>query len=286
MYKLRKLFVAFCCLMVATVGAQNFNETINKELQFKTQSTDNLLIVDNVYGSIEIEGYNGNTLKIEADKSIRAYNTRALEQGKKEVDLRIEEVDNYIYVFLNTPYTKFDRETGRFSHNENNSRRNYKYTVDFKIKVPYKTNIELKTINNGSITVKNVHAKEVVVSNINGPITLENISGKTYANALNRDINISYKTKPLDGSFYSSLNGNINIVVKENLNADVSFNTLNGAFYTNLGTSSMKPLTSVDVYQRDRGTKYKVNAKQQFRIGKGGAKLSFDLLNGDATIKM
>ncbi len=48
----------------------------------------------------------------------------------------------------------------------------------------------------------------------------------------------------------------------------------------------MKPLTTVNSYKKSSGVKYKVNSKQRFRIGTGGAKLSFDLLNGDATIKM
>ncbi|MDJ0645983.1 MAG: DUF4097 family beta strand repeat-containing protein [Flavobacteriaceae bacterium] len=286
MYKLRKLYVVFCCLLAASAGAQSFNETISKELQFKSRSDDNLVVVDNIFGSIEVEGYNGSTIKIEAEKSINAYNNRALEQGKKEVGVRVEEIDNYIYVFLDTPYSRFNRETGRFSYHENNSRRNYSYTLDFKIKVPYTTNLELKTVNDGNLVVRNVHANEIVVKNINGPITLDNISGKTHANALNRDINISYKTKPLDGSTYESLNGNINIMIKENLNADVSFKTMNGGFYTNLNTAGMKPLSSLDTYKKGRGTKYKLNSKQRFRIGNGGAKLSFDLLNGDATIKM
>ncbi len=280
------LLFLVCGSLALTLNAQRFEETINKEVQFKTKSAENLLVVDNVFGSIEVEGYSGSSIKIEAKKEIDAYNNRALEQGKKEVDLRIETVDNYIYVFLNTPYTRFNRETGRYSHHENNSRRNYNYTLDFKIKVPYNTNIELKAVNNGSVNVKNVHANEIVVNNINGPITLDNISGKTHANALNRDINISYKSKPVDGSSYKSLNGNINIMIKEDLDADVSFKTLNGGFYTNLTTSNMKPLTSVDTYKRRSGAKYKINAKQRFRIGSGGAKLSFDLLNGDATIKM
>lgn len=286
MNNLKTLFLVSYCLSAVTISAQSFNETITKELKFSNQSPDNLLVVDNVFGSIDVEGYNGPTIKIEAKKSINAYNNRALEQGKKEVDIRIEEVDNYIYVFLNTPYTRFNKETGRYSHHENNSRRNYSYTLDFKIKVPYKTNVELKAVNNGKVYVKNVHAREIVANNINGPITLDNISGKTHANALNRDINISYKTKPVDGSSYKSLNGNINIKVKENLNADISFKTLNGGFYTNLNTSNMKPLTSIDTYKMGNKAKYKINAKQQFRIGKGGAKLSFDLLNGDATIKI
>lgn len=285
MKNIKIMLVAIITLSVSMVTAQKFNETIKKELQFKSNSSENLLIVDNVYGSIDIEGYNGNTIKIEAHKSIDAYNNRALEQGKKEVGVKVVEIDNYIYVYLDTPYSRFNRETGHFSHNEGNVRRNYKYRLDFKIKVPTKTNIEIKAINKGGINVKNIHAKEIVVNNINGPITLDNISGITHVNALNKDIDITYKTKPIDGSTYRSLNGDITIKINDNLNADVAFKTLNGGFYTNLATTNLKPITTFDTNKKRRGAKYKLNSKQQFRIGNGGAKLSFDLLNGDVTIK-
>ncbi len=277
------LICTVACLM--TYG-QSHKETIKKELRFKTNSSENLLVVDNIFGSIEVEGYSGATIQIEAEKSIDAYNNRSLEQGKQEVGLRVVEVGNTIYAFLNTPYTQFFEETGRYNHNERNSRRNYNYSLNFKIKVPHATNIELKTVNNGDIKVSDVYAKEIIVKNINGAITLDNITGKTYANALNQDINISYKTKPLDGSSFKSLNGNINIDIKEALDADITFKSMNGGFYTNLSTSSAKPLSSVAKHKRNNGVKYKVNSNQRFRLGDGGAKLSFDLLNGDATIKI
>lgn len=279
-----KIFI-ICLLLVTVTYAQEFNETIKKELQFDQTTDENFLVVDNVNGPIKVEGYNGSLVKVEAHKSINAYNSRALEQGKKEIGIKIEKIDNTIYVYLDSPYSRFNRETGSFSHNEHNVRRNYKYKIDFTIKVPLTTNIEVKTMNNGNVNVQNIHAKTIVANNLNGAISLDNISGKTHVNALNRDIDISYKTKPMDGSTYKSLNGDINVTVNSDLNADVAFKTLNGGFYTNLSTTNLKPETTLSTYKKRRGTKYKLNSKKQFRIGNGGSKLSFDLLNGDATIK-
>jgi len=279
-----KIIIAFICFS-NSINAQEFKETITKELSFKNKSSENLIIVDNVYGSIEVEGYNGNTIKIEVDKKIKGLNTRSLEQGKKEIGIKIVEKGNYIYVYLDSPYTVFDIETGRFSHNEHNSRRNYNYLLNFKIKVPMKTNIELKAINNGNIYVKNINATQIVVKNINGAITLDNVSGQTYANALNKDINITYTKNPKDESSYYSLNGDIKIIVKEKLNADISFKTLNGDFYTNFETSKLDSETSLKEIKGRKGIKYKLNSRERFKIGNGGVKLNFDVLNGDVIIK-
>jgi len=279
-----KIIIAFICFS-NSINAQEFKETITKELSFKNKSSENLIIVDNVYGSIEVEGYNGNTIKIEVDKKIKGLNTRSLEQGKKEIGIKIVEKGNYIYVYLDSPYTVFDIETGRFSHNERNSRRNYNYLLNFKIKVPMKTNIELKAINNGNIYVKNINTTQIVVKNINGAITLDNVSGQTYVNALNKDINITYNENPKNESSYYSLNGDIKIIVKEKLNADISFKSLNGNFYTNFETSKLDSEISLKETKSRKGIKYKLNSKERFKIGNGGVKLNFDVLNGDVIIK-
>ncbi len=279
-----KIVISFICL-TTSLNAQEFKETITKEFSFKSQSLENLIVVDNVYGSIEVEGYNGNAIKVVVDKTIKGFNTRSLEQGKKEIGVKFAEKGNYIYIYLDSPYTLFDLETGRFSHNERNSRRNYNYLLNFKIKVPMKTNIELKAINNGNIYVKNINANQIVVNNINGAITLDNVSGQTYANALNKDINITYSVNPENESSYRSLNGDINIMLKEKLNATISFKTLNGNFYTNFETSKLNPETSLKETNSRKGVKYKLSSKERFKIGKGGVKLNFDVLNGDVTVK-
>ena len=114
---------------------------------------------------------------------------------------------------------------------------------------------------------------------------MENISGKTYANALNKNIDISYAENPGGDSTYKSLNGDINITVKSNLNADVRFKSLNGDFYTNLETKTSPSEMKVSTKSSRRGTRYKMNSKSRFSIGQGGVEMDFDVLNGDVTIK-
>jgi hypothetical protein len=127
-------------------------ETITKELKFTQASSDNILVVDNIYGSIDVEGYNGKTITIEVAKTIYADAQEDLEKGKQEIGIKSATKDNAIYVYLDSPYSKFDLETGNFEHHEFNfsSRRNYKhrkkrlykYSLDFKIKVPKNASID------------------------------------------------------------------------------------------------------------------------------------------------
>ncbi len=64
MNNLKILLVALCCAMSIPIAGQSFNETITKEVQLKNKSDDYLLIVDNVFGSIELEGYSVHLLKL------------------------------------------------------------------------------------------------------------------------------------------------------------------------------------------------------------------------------
>ncbi len=288
MNSIKKISLCLCLLIVGIVQAQRHSETINEELKFPSQSAENLLAVYNVHGSVEVEGYNGNTVQVVGDLEIKGNNERQLNQGKAEISMKVASHEDIIYVYLDSPYTKFNPETGRYGHNNNNnwSGNRYHYKLNIKIKVPRNTNLELSAINQGAIEVHNVQAKDITVSNINGPITLENIAGKTYVNALNKDINISYAKNPTEESTYKSLNGDINISVQKGFNADVAFKTLNGDIYTNIDTK-LKPskINSTKVKSGKKSTRYKMNADTEFSIGNGGVQMNFDLLNGDVTIK-
>lgn len=285
MNSLKQISFALILLFSVTIQAQKFSETIKEEAQFPSQSSDNLLVVNNVNGSVIVEGYNGNTVQVEGEIKIEGNNQRQLDQGKAEVNVKVESYKNIIYVYLDSPYTKFDIETGRYGYSNSNNQVRYDFNLDFKIKVPKNTSIELSTVNNGEIRVNNITAKTISANNINGSITLNNIAGKTDVNALNKDINISYSKNPTEDSSYNALNGDVTITVQKGLNADIAFKSLNGNIYTNMETKLNPSQKKIEKKEGRRGTKYKLNSNTQFSIGNGGVQLNFDLLNGDVTIK-
>lgn len=295
------LITIFCC--VASVTAQRHQkdkklkttEKITKELEFIRNSVDNILVVDNIYGSIDVEGYNGKKIKIEVIKTISADTEEELQKGKEEIGIKSSTKEDAVYLYLDSPYSKFDLETGNFEHHEFNfsqrrsyshrKKRLYKYRLDFKIKVPKNASIDVKAVNNGNIMVENVHGKLLIVHNINGAITMKNVSGKTDVNALNKDINIEYSKNPTEESFYNSLNGDINIKFIENLNASITYRTMNGGFYTNFDVEKTTPIVKTTKHLKEKGTKYKINSNRHFKIGNGNVHLHFDQMNGDAILK-
>lgn len=279
------LLVFLCCHLLA---AQKSNETITKEINFSSKSTKNMLVVKNINGPIRVEGYDGNSIKLVAEKTISAKRESYLEEGKRDIQIKIEEVGNRVYVYVESPNNDFNTVSGRYENRRHNNqwiKLDYRFHIGFKLKIPRSTNVELATMNDGDIYAKDVQGNEIIVSNLNGAITLENISGKTDVNALNKDINITYHKNPNDDSKYHSLNGDINITFKDGLNADVSFKSLNGDMYTNYDTTRLTPELVRKKTKNGKGIKYNMSSNQSYRIGSGGIKLDFNLLNGDATLK-
>jgi hypothetical protein len=296
------IIICFLCCVTNSIAQRNqkdkklkATEKITEEYQFDTNSPDNILVVDNIYGSIDVQGYSGNTIQVEVIKTISADTKEDLQKGKDEIGIKSSKKDDAVYVYLDSPYSKFDLETGNFEQHEFNfsSRRNYEhrkkrmytYRLDFKIKVPQNSSIDIKAVNNGNITVDNVHGKLLIVRNINGAIDMNNVSGKTDVNALNKDITISYSKNPTEESFYNSLNGDIKINFKEDLNASISYKTMNGDFYTNFELENSTPVLQKTSEKKNKGTKFKIDTKKHFKIGNGNVHLHFDQLNGDAIVK-
>lgn len=303
MKQIKSIIIITICCLITNISAQRnqkdkklkSTEKITKEYEFNANSPDNILVVDNIYGSIDVEGYNGETIKLEVTKTISADTKEDLELGKNEIGIKSNKKENAVYVYLDSPYSKFDLETGNFEHHEFNfsSRRSYehrkkrlyKYRLDFKIKAPKNASIDIKAVNNGNITVENIHGKLLIVRNINGAIDMKNVSGKTDVNALNKDINITYSENPTEESFYNSLNGDINIKFKEGLDASISYKTMNGEFFTNFDVEKTNPIIKSTSERKNKGTKYKIDSNRHFKIGNGNVHLHFDQLNGDAIVK-
>ena len=287
-FSLKLLFLAVVAMLIhGSSIAQDFEETITKEIDLNADAGESTLVVQNVNGPIEVEAYQGNSIKLVVQKTIEARKQEYVDLGRQEIGVKVDKKRNKIFVYLDSPWTYFNLETERFKHREDYDwdDRKYHHYLHFKLKVPQDLNLKLGTMNQGDIYVKNVQPNEIIVNNLNGAITLDNISGRTDVNALNKDINISYSTKPKDDSSYNSLNGDINITVKQELNADVTFKSMNGDFYTNFDTVKVSPQMTKKEVKHGKGVKYKLNSRDAFKIGSGGAKLDFNLLNGDVTVK-
>ncbi len=264
---------------------KEFKEVIKKELSFQSITDDNVLEVQNLNGSISVEGYDGSMVLVDVEKTIWAGNTEDLELGKKEIGIKVLQEGNKLIVYPDIPNMHY--KDGRFTNIDCNGweERPYDHTLNFKVRMPKNSKLKVGAINNGEVLVKNTRGSFIEANNINGGIDLQDITGTTKVHCINGEVNISYAVNPSEPSTYYSLNGDINITYQSNLSADIAFKSMNGELFTDFDIAKQFARTSKDEGGKGSKAKFKFESKPVVQIGNGGLDFDFETLNGNVMIK-
>ena len=254
-------------IMVSSATAQKkeFREEIKIEISFETDDSNNLLLVQNINGSISVEGYNGNKVQIVVEKIVTAKSTEKLELGKKEISLETLSEGIEIIARVKGPCIRWEEDEGfRYGNCDCDRKKSpYDFTLNFTVKVPYDTSLDVTTINHGEVSVKNTKGKRLKAGNINGGIDLINITGQTEVNAINGEVTVSYASNPTAPSRYFALNGDINITYQKDLSAEIAFKSMNGELFTDFDIADQYAKTSKSKSGKDGKGKYKYESLKE-----------------------
>ena len=268
---------------IPKANAREFKEHISKEFNLSKDAAGSTLFIYNISGFIKVEGYAGNKVLLEMDKTITADDDKTLETGKKEFRLAFDERTDTIMAYIAEPYDSRPRR--RWQYNDDRREIDYNYNVDFTVKVPFGMNLHISTVNDGIITVNNVSGT-LNINNVNEEISVKNAKGTTFAHTINGDVSVNYLTNPPEESSYYTINGNIHVSYQPGLSADLQFKSMNGDFYTDFQEVERLPAMVTKVQEKKGdGIVYKLNAITSVRFGKGGKIFKFETLNGNVYIK-
>jgi hypothetical protein len=287
---MKTFFKLFIILISVTAQGQTFTETIRKEFKFEKPGAQNTILLANINGDVTIEGYAGDKILIEAERTIKGKTEARLEKGKKEVQLKqIDRFDTIIYYVgtsCNSFINKKKKGTQSWGYDwedcEDDCEELYDYTVNFKVKVPNTINVIVSTINDGNVKVSQMKGG-VKANNVNGSIKLEGLEGATEAVTINGDVDLDYTKNPNGDCRYYTLNGDINAFFPKGLQANMNFKSFNGDLYTNLESLTSLP-TEMEKVASGKGFHLKVGGSR-YKIRQGGALLDFETFNGDAIVK-
>src|SRR5260221_9139 len=261
-------------------NAQEFKEHIKKEFPVQKAAATVLAIYD-LEGSINVEGYAGDKVVLEIDKVISAKSEEQLETGKKEFKLEFEQKSDSIIVYIAEPY---DTRPRSYQWHHNDRRIEYKCQLQFTVKVPYDMSLDIRTGNNGSLTIQDVGGS-LKAHNVNGSITIKNAKGATEARTINGGVTVNYLSIP-DSSSYYTLNGTLEVTYPASLSADIQFKSMNGGFYTDFDNTEPLPMNVVkNVDNTGRGTLYRLDVARRIKFGNGGKGLKFETMNGNIYVK-
>ncbi len=184
-------------------------------------------------------------------------------------DLKVEEQDNLVTV---------KTTAWALAHNS-----------DLIITVPRRSSLQLKTLNGGDIYIEGVDG-EIDADTLNGKITAKNVSGSVVAHALNGPISVTLDqvdaTKPMA---FSTLNGNIDVTLPDNVRANVRMKTDLGEIYSafDVKLDPSSPETHTISGQPRSGGLAEVHIDHTLRgtINGGGPQYEFRSLNGQIYIR-
>ncbi len=253
-------------------------EDISKTLQFPPGGPTKQIFVDNISGSIDVVGYDGDDVQLVAHRTSFGDTPDKLRESKQKITLDIKEEPGRIIVYVNTPWRCRD---GSVSYRD---REDYGFDADFdfELKVPAHSDFSLKTVNKGAITVQNMHGA-FDVHNVNGGINMSRIDGAGIVRTVNGGVHVDFSKNPLSPCAFTTVNGTIEVKVPDELAADLKLKTFNGEVYSDFEVSGL-PRQAAVAERVGRRTVYRGDEFFSVRVGRGGPELKFETLNGDIRI--
>lgn len=254
-------------------------ETIRKT--FNLTAAHKILEVDNIFGSVEVTGGQGDQVQLVVNKTISAESKDRMEAAKKEVALDITDQPDFLKLYVNGPF-RCKCENGNDGCSDWHGARGYRVKMDFQLQVPRNIEVKLKTINSGHVTVQDVTG-DFSVHNVNGGIDMKNVAGSGVAKTVNGPVKVMFRENPREKSDFASINGNVELYFIRGLSGDFRFKTMNGAVYSDF---EMTSLPAQPVSSEQHGNKF-VFRSDRFtggRVGSGGPEIKAENLNGDIRI--
>ena len=255
-------------------------ETIRKT--FNLTGEHKILEIDDVYGSIEVTGTQGNEIQMVVNKTIFAESKDRMETAKKEVTLDITDQPDFLKLYVNGPFRCNCSDGCDHGDGWHGGDRGYRVKMDFELQVPKNIEVKLKTVNSGHVNVKDVTG-DFAVHNVNGPIDMQNVAGSGVAKTVNGGVKVTFRENPREKSDFATINGNVELYFVRGLSGDFRFKTMNGHVYSDFEMTSL-PAQPVSVQKQ--GTKFVFHSDRYTggRIGSGGPEIRAENLNGDIRV--
>jgi hypothetical protein len=253
-------------------------EEIRKTFKFQDPSKPRELLVDNIFGSIEVEGYEGQEVKLFIYKTLKGQSKKKIQKAREEVKLEITEEGNTIDLYVDGPF-RCHNKRGRGKKWRDPG---YEVQFDFDLKVPQKINLYLQTVNNGNIEVQNVDG-EFEIKNVNGKIVMTEVGGAGQAHTVNGEVRVLFSRNPESDCSFHTINGPIEITFCKNLSADFRLKTFNGEAYSDYPFSYISGRAAIQGRKKGKYV-YKSDRFIGIRVSKGGPEIKMDTLNGNILI--
>ena len=211
--------------------------------------------VSNVNGSITVEAWDRDEIRLEATKIADS------KEALADVEIRVDSTADSFSV---------EADYKNRWNDKRNDNRPRKLEVEFRLSVPRTAVLnEIETVN-GSVTVSNF-TNVTKISAVNGNVMATNIRGTANLSTVNGQVNADFDR--VDGSSkinLSTVNGTVSLIVPSDVNATIRADSLNGNITNDFGLPVRKgQYVGRDLYGR---------------VGSGDAQIKLSSVNGRLSI--
>lgn len=275
-----RIRTAACLLALLAAPLAGLEAKDSEQRTFELAAIDGkrFLLVDNVNGSIAVRA-GGERVELELEKVYRANSAEALERARRESRLTVEEEPGRLALVQDGEF-RCDRAARRRLCAEDAEERGYEVEFDWTLTVPADLDLEVRTVNGGSVEVAGVRGR-VEAANVNGAVKLTGLRGATRAATVNGDVLASFDAVPPGELSFASVNGELNLSFPASFGAELSAHTLNGEVLTDF---PFRTLTPPPATARDGQGRYRLSGGG-VRLGAGGPRLECETVNGDILIR-
>lgn len=254
--------ILFCCLGALPIRAQDSDQIA---IPLSEPGKAGTLRVQSLNGGIKVEGYTGKevVVRYSAEGGGRNSNKPAQQNGMRRVSdnnvgLDIKEEGNEVEIKVNSWMKK----------------------ADLSILVPRNFSLNLRTVNDGLIEVKDVQG-ELDISNVNGSVLLHNVSGAAVVNTVNGEIEALFnESLPNAPMSFTNINGQIQIKLPSGSKFNVKAKSQFGDVYTNFDMKMSNQAVRSEPARSGGTYQVKIENWVQGEVNGGGPEIYIKSLNG------
>ncbi|MEM8960274.1 MAG: DUF4097 family beta strand repeat-containing protein [Acidobacteriota bacterium] len=224
-------------------------------------------------GSIFVQGYDGSDVIVEGRNAAHEFDGHDDENesqrdgmrrlNTKSIAFAVEEKDNVV-------------EVTSKSWNED---------IRFDIKVPRRASLNLRTVNNGDVEVRDIEG-ELDLGNTNGDIAAYDISGSITAATTNGDVTVTMtKVTANKAMAFTTLNGDIDVTFPSNLKADLRMRSSYGDLLTDFDVQVSAAPPKIEREATGSRVQVKVENEVSAKVGGGGPEFTFKSFHGDVVVR-
>jgi len=269
-------FAVLSASAFASGGPQSESRTLTETLTFADPGAAHVVEVDNVFGSVTVVGDDRGEVRLVARETISGRTLENLAEAKRDVELAVVDEGDAIRFIVDGP---FRRPDGSIRWHDVD----YQVAYDIELRVPRDVDLEVRTINDGEISIRGVSGS-FRVSNVNGGIEMLDVAGGGDAVTVNGGIDLRFAKNPDAPWSLKTVNGDLRAAFVDGFSADMRFKTFNGEVWSDFDATARE---LPQPQPRKRGGRFVYQKDRSFgvRVADGGPELSFDTLNGDIYIR-